>query len=1481
MQFKAGYILEAVKRSLNKHDISESEFDQDDFGLNVKGLLEQLCTYDVFSKINLDLDSDPDSILAVAYNLITRGQPAFVSPFLEEYYSNLCQLTKADQSSDATYEVKFVEDDSLSSDLIYRAMHPIDPSVSDRNVYLNLNSLDSDFERNFLLKMIPSDFQSLAFVLEQQRARNTLGAGRGNQGRVDFSLEVPYFNIEARQNKYKQDVEVKNRKKYIIEVDGSKYHQQLTDDLKDFEVGQFSTNIKHVREDRSFKDASELIESLKQSEYLNQIENNFNSSPESLSLYYNLLHGPIGVARIQQLILKFLLSKQHKTGIRIAVIERDVPCAIPAVSDLDRLLEKLFVLADREDENQKIECDVFRPSHSESYLRDEAYAYQDVAKLKIDNYDLVLDISLLSRTGIINYPDKISGNNILVIRNSHFTEPTTKNSLISAKSIKYRDIVEVLSNEEYKEMKVAKEALEYFLRLLFRKKNFRVGQLPILDRALKLKSVIGLLPTGGGKSLTYQLAALLQPGITIVVDPIKSLMKDQYDALDKIGISRASFLNSELTTSEKNYVVKSMKHGEEQFLFLSPERYVIESFRHSLSVTNENGHFFSYVVIDEVHCVSEWGHNFRTPYLDLGKNAIEFTKTWSEQNIPLFGLTATASYDVLADIERELKIPEDDGNALVRYENTVRDEINYRIIETPVNFEGKHLQTKMIRNLIGEAKQEAAANWIINLQSNLLKVNNNSVFNAITEQSYESFVPENQKLSDVSFATSKIYQQKQAGILKLKKEHLKMEENDFQLASVVFCPHKNGSHGVYSVNEFLEDKIHDFPSGTFSGGDSKAIAKQSFKNQDLFKGDKLAVMVATKAFGMGIDKPNVRSTIHLNVPESIESFVQEAGRAGRDRRISLSAVLINLDKPIIHKNNDPSNEVVEFWSDYEILDYFHNLSFKGKLKERQTLFELRSKIIFPNIRQISLLEQRLNDSLGGNFISLNLGKGNYLGSIFVNDLNSEDGLGNLELQNLNHRFYAYSGALNQHNVFSILRSLIENSGIIGKAERNKWLNAYTVQSESLTGIEKMLDQMQVGDSETLQIPFRNKYCSGERDDYGKLILSPDHFSFILENKIIRDLMSERALTENYVRAALVQTLNNNGSDIDFIESLGKFNEKLEDELNPRINIKIPSSELEALRRAYYMARTEEDTSKAIYRLVTIGAIDTYTIDYQNKLYVVKFEKKKDGSYFDSLTSLISRYTSDKDADRRINDLSSSRSTDIENGRATEISVCLEYLTDFIYDRIADKRKRAINDMLDLCVRALENSNPLDQNLQIKEEIYYYFNAKYSRKDNCAIRDLEGVDTSVNASLLEEINNPYGEIIRKYLDLLEFDKTALFKDNLKHLRGATMRMLRDKPLPAFFVLKGVTLIILSESSKNLMKEGARELIRGFTEWKKEIPEDDVRKELLFVLEEISKHVRDKRITDRLSEVREAFDILYYSDWLGEFKEQFLINYNYAE
>ena len=196
------------------------------------------------------------------------------------------------------------------------------------------------------------------------------------------------------------------------------------------------------------------------------------------------------------------------------------------------------------------------------------------------------------------------------------------------------------------------------------------------------------MPTGGGKSLTYQMAAMLQPGVTIIIDPLKSLMQDQYDGLIATGIDCCTYINSELSSDERAAHELMMESSQVIFTFMSPERLCIYEFRERLQNMEELHVYFSYGVIDEVHCVSEWGQDFRFSYLHLGRNLYSYVKA-KNGSISLFGLTATASFDVLSDVERELSGNGAfvlDPDTIVRYENSNRLELQYKVEKIEVEY---------------------------------------------------------------------------------------------------------------------------------------------------------------------------------------------------------------------------------------------------------------------------------------------------------------------------------------------------------------------------------------------------------------------------------------------------------------------------------------------------------------------------------------------------------------------------------------------------------------------------------------------------------------------------------------------------------------------------------------------------------------------------------------------------------------------------
>jgi len=321
-------------------------------------------------------------------------------------------------------------------------------------------------------------------------------------------------------------------------------------------------------------------------------------------------------------------------------------------------------------------------------------------------------------------------------------------------------------------------SLQSTLRRVFGHSELRPGQREVIERALAGRDTIAIMPTGAGKSLCYQLPALFLAGTTVVVSPLIALMKDQADKLAERGVD-AETMNSSLNASEEREAMRRIEQGRAEFVFVTPERLAQPDFRKTLKRTKVD-----LLVIDEAHCISRWGHDFRPAYLEIGRAAAELGRP------TVLALTATATPDVVDDIRRSLDRPR----------MGVVDVDLYR------------------PNLLYAVKQ------VTNTEEKRI---------AVVASLLESAGP-----AIVYTATVKAAEEVM-GVLA-----------DAGLEATLY-------HGRL------------------------AKAKRS-ERQDAFISGAARVMVATNAFGMGIDKPDIRSVIHWQIPGSIEAYYQESGRAGRD-----------------------------------------------------------------------------------------------------------------------------------------------------------------------------------------------------------------------------------------------------------------------------------------------------------------------------------------------------------------------------------------------------------------------------------------------------------------------------------------------------------------------------------------------------------------------------------------------------------------------
>ncbi|HBJ1650217.1 TPA: DNA helicase RecQ [Clostridium botulinum] len=368
-------------------------------------------------------------------------------------------------------------------------------------------------------------------------------------------------------------------------------------------------------------------------------------------------------------------------------------------------------------------------------------------------------------------------------------------------------------------------------------KSFRKGQENIISNIIDGNDVLAIMPTGGGKSICYQVPALIFEGLTIVISPLISLMKDQVDALKDMGIN-GEFINSSISSAEENRVIDNIRNGQCKILYVAPER--LESLNF-LNVISECS--VSQIAIDEAHCISQWGHDFRTSYTKVSG----FIKLLKTRPI-ITAFTATASEEVREDIIKLLNLNKP------------------KIFIT--GFDRENLLINVIKS--GDKKSYL-----------------------------HNYINNNKESSGVIYAAT-------------RKEVDKI--------------HEELSHNGFSITKY-------------HAGLSENDRKQ---NQEDFIYDRSNIMVATNAFGMGIDKPNIRFVVHYNMPKNIEGYYQEIGRAGRDGEKSECILLfspqdVQIQKYLIEqsienidrKNNQYKklNEMTDFVYSNEcyrkyILDYF-------------------------------------------------------------------------------------------------------------------------------------------------------------------------------------------------------------------------------------------------------------------------------------------------------------------------------------------------------------------------------------------------------------------------------------------------------------------------------------------------------------------------------------------------------------------------------
>ena len=841
-----------------------------------RDLVNSLCEFHVASNTNLelsDIDREKKQILSVYKNIISRGFPTYSSIYVERSLGNLYGNRFSFEEVPKESQFKF-ELDKQFKPLFLKALTAFEPRV--KSVEKPVEDFKGSKPAKEFYDSIPSHIKQ--FTQPERFFSDGIllidGKEKFYRRQVDFAIETP------------------TGIKCIIEIDGKQHNNpsnKVIDEIRDEALYESGWNVvripaseasfnhskldyirRKLKDDETIKRAAEI-----QKKPLWEKENGFDALHIGLS--------PIAIARIQSSLIKAALSGNidlQADKLTILVLERDVSCGLLAIEDLFHWLEKLYqlnglsysipeieleIVASQEFEENVVrynnEIDLEHIDHHE-YIAEENFNEGSV-------YDCIIDISVLQREGLTEKK----------IEKSLLKETGVYLHITSSFNMKPVANIEGANPIEYSNP--SKTNLIFFLQQIFRKKDFRDGQLEILQRALSAKDTIGLLPTGGGKSLCYQLATILQPGISLIVEPLKSLMADQYRNLKNFMIDHCVYINSDIDAEKREIIEKRWARSEYQYIWISPERLQIEEFRKYLQSLSTRIPVV-YAIIDEAHCVSEWGHDFRTSYLMMSKTIRKYCE-YEGKDPTFYALTATASEIVLTDIVNELVGDKyQDGSPVVRTSELNREELNIKIHSCSSDEKFDHI-TDAISEICSE-------------------------FNIDTNELFEPKGPETKAglifcphVNGTDFSidrlSSKLSQYYNFEQIEEEKEpeppvcdncNIKMVERSGRYGRFWGCPN-------YPKCEYTEqysggtmkyyDRMHMYGGKPVKGFDKGVWDEYKMKAQEDFVDDKVPLMVSTKAFGMGIDKPNIYYTIHYNIPSSLEAFYQEAGRAGRGEEV--------------------------------------------------------------------------------------------------------------------------------------------------------------------------------------------------------------------------------------------------------------------------------------------------------------------------------------------------------------------------------------------------------------------------------------------------------------------------------------------------------------------------------------------------------------------------------------------------------------------